>query len=107
MANFLLVHGECGSIDLLIHMINPCEVYTDTLRPLKTGCATISLLSLSLAFWHKDSSAYQDETRNESGSHNGSTREALKLRVTWIGALYFFVYFGAQSKSPSPHTISQ
>ena len=61
------------------------------------GCATLSLVLLTTAFWDKSGAAYRVENPPEEGKEEGGrTREALKNRITWICAIYFFTYVGAE-----------
>ena len=85
MVYLLLVDGELRQRSVACSRC--CEFkYTLTrYRYEKTGCATLSLIFLSLAFWDKDGSAYRYETRDESGSKDSRTKEALKSKITWIG----------------------
>jgi len=63
-----------------------------------TGCATLSLIVLSLTFWDKSGHVYQLENPRDPNnqSEDGRTKEALKNKITWICAVYFLTYVGAE-----------
>lgn len=61
--------------------------------------STVEWAGLTIAFWHKTGAVYREEHRNETGSTEGAgTREALKSKVTWLCALFFFAYMGVEGR---------
>lgn len=60
------------------------------------GASFLELVGLTTTFWHKTGEVYRIEHPRDSGSKDGRTREALKAKVTWICALFFFTYMGVE-----------
>ncbi|KAM0347380.1 hypothetical protein ACHAPU_004900 [Fusarium lateritium] len=60
------------------------------------GLGVVEWVGLTIAFWHKTGAAYRVEHANSSGDNGAGTREALKSRVTWLCALFFFAYMGVE-----------
>jgi hypothetical protein len=65
------------------------------------GMSGLEFAGLTLFFWDKTSAAYQAEHANENaeaGAAGAGTREAMKSKVTWLCALFFFAYMGVEGK---------
>ncbi|PHH90139.1 hypothetical protein CDD83_4421 [Cordyceps sp. RAO-2017] len=60
------------------------------------GMAVLELVGLVVFFWDKTGAVYREEHAGEADSSGAGTREALKSRVTWLCALFFFAYMGAE-----------
>lgn len=64
------------------------------------GASVLEWVGLTLTFWHKTGAVYRLEHPNEdSGGEEkkgGRTREALKSKITWICAAFFFTYMGIE-----------
>lgn len=54
------------------------------------GASFLELVGLTTTFWHKTGEVYRIENPRDAGSKGGRTIEALKAKVTWICALFFF-----------------
>lgn len=57
---------------------------------LKIGLGVVESIGLSITFWRKNSEVYRAEYPREIESSGAGTRQALKSKVTWIAALFFF-----------------
>ena len=62
----------------------------------QAGCAAIELAACSWAFWHKTGDVYRAENSRQSDSKGGRTKEALKNKITWMCAAFFFAYVGLE-----------
>ncbi|RDA89808.1 hypothetical protein CP533_0875 [Ophiocordyceps camponoti-saundersi (nom. inval.)] len=60
------------------------------------GVALTEFLGLCFWFWDKTGAVYRAEHLNEQGASQAGTSEALKSPVTWLCALFFFTYMGAE-----------
>jgi hypothetical protein len=60
--------------------------------------SVLELAGLTVAFWDKPGSAYRAEHVNESEGSGAGTREAIKSKVTWLCAAFFFMYMGVEGK---------
>ncbi|CAG7920974.1 unnamed protein product [Penicillium olsonii] len=66
---------------------------------LMTGGAVLALVYTSAAFWHETGSKYQRENASLAGNEGGAlsqTRIALTHKVTWICAVFLFLYGGIE-----------
>jgi hypothetical protein len=65
------------------------------------GISVVEWVGLTVSFWQMTGAVYQAEhaANNAEGSGAG-TREALKSKVTWLCALFFFAYMGVEGMSP-------
>ncbi|KXG52848.1 Major facilitator superfamily domain, general substrate transporter [Penicillium griseofulvum] len=65
---------------------------------LMTGAAVIALLYSSSAFWNETGSKYQQENPGFQGEGGvfSQTRLALTYKVTWICAIFLFLYGGIE-----------
>ncbi|UNI16563.1 hypothetical protein JDV02_002989 [Purpureocillium takamizusanense] len=61
------------------------------------GMGVVEFAGLTLSFWRDTGAVYraQHAQENETGSGAG-TREAIKSKVTWLCALFFFAYMGVE-----------
>ncbi len=62
----------------------------------QAGCAAIELATSLWSFWHKTAAVYRAENSRQSDSEGSRTREALKNKITWMCAIYFFAYVGTE-----------
>ncbi|EHK40212.1 hypothetical protein TRIATDRAFT_208188 [Trichoderma atroviride IMI 206040] len=63
------------------------------------GMSGLEFVGLVIVFWDKTGAAYQAEHANENaeaGAAGVGTREAMKSKVTWLCALFFFAYMGVE-----------
>ncbi|KAK4994022.1 hypothetical protein LTR66_005866 [Elasticomyces elasticus] len=60
------------------------------------GVSAVEFFSSLFTFWAQTGAIYLAENPREAGATTGRTREALKNRVTWIFALFIFVYCGME-----------
>lgn len=69
-----------------------------TLGVTQIAMSAIELVGLSAFFWRKTGEVYKAEHRDETESTGAGTREALKNKVTWLCALFFFSYMGVEGE---------
>lgn len=62
----------------------------------------LELVGLTTFFWRKTGQVYRAEHKDETESTGAGTREALKNKVTWLCALFFFAYMGVEGESTKP-----
>ncbi|GFP59841.1 hypothetical protein ACSS6W_005040 [Trichoderma asperelloides] len=63
------------------------------------GMAGLEFVGLVIFFWDKTGAAYRAEHASENaeaGAPSAGTREAMKSKVTWLCALFFFAYMGVE-----------
>lgn len=62
------------------------------------AASVLEWVGLTLTFWHKTGAVYRDENPREEGDtkKGGRTKEALKSRITWTCAAFFFCYMGVE-----------
>ncbi|KAL7897230.1 MFS general substrate transporter [Trichoderma sp. SZMC 28014] len=63
------------------------------------GMSGLEFVGLVIFFWDKTGAAYRAEHANENaeaGAAGAGTREAIKSKVTWLCALFFFAYMGVE-----------
>lgn len=61
--------------------------------------AGLEFVGLVIFFWDKTGAAYRAEHASENaeaGAPSAGTREAMKSKVTWLCALFFFAYMGVE-----------
>lgn len=57
-------------------------------------------VGLVVFFWRKTGATYREEHKHELESTTGAgTRVALKSKVTWLCAVFFFAYMGVEGKT--------
>ncbi|KAG7141249.1 hypothetical protein HYQ46_007855 [Verticillium longisporum] len=56
----------------------------------------ISWVGLTITFWHKTGAVYRAEHPRQDGAKGAGTKDALKSKVTWMCALFFFTYMGVE-----------
>ena len=68
----------------------------------------VEWVGLTVAFWHKTGAVYREEHKREHGddSNGAGTRQALKSKVTWLCALFFFAYMGVEGQFLTPLKLS-
>ncbi|KAI8652232.1 MFS domain-containing protein [Fusarium keratoplasticum] len=60
------------------------------------GISVVEWIGLTVTFWHKTGAAYRAEHELGPEVLGAGTREALKSKVTWLCALFFFAYMGVE-----------
>ncbi|KAH8180263.1 major facilitator superfamily protein [Sarocladium implicatum] len=60
------------------------------------GISVLELVGLTTFFWRRTGEVYRAEHKDESESTGAGTREALKNKVTWLCAVFFFAYMGVE-----------
>ncbi|WAO95386.1 MFS domain-containing protein [Fusarium falciforme] len=60
------------------------------------GISVVEWVGLTVTFWHKTGAAYRAEHALGPEVLGAGTREALKSKVTWLCALFFFAYMGVE-----------
>lgn len=63
------------------------------------GASVLEWVGLTLSFWKRTGEVYRMEHARENGADEkkgGRTREALKSRITWTCAAFFFTYMGIE-----------
>ena len=68
------------------------------------GLAVVEWAGLVTTFWRKTGAVYRAEHPRDEGSKGAGTKEALRSKVTWLGAVYFFTYMGVEGKQLAPFT---
>jgi fucose permease len=63
----------------------------------------IELITSTWAFWEKNAARHRADNPPQSDNDGGRTREALKNKVTWLCAIFFFAYVGAEGTQISKH----
>ncbi|KIX09756.1 uncharacterized protein Z518_00837 [Rhinocladiella mackenziei CBS 650.93] len=61
-----------------------------------TGAAALEFLGLTATFWRKTGEVYRIEHPRENEATGGRTKEALKSKITWLCAAFFFTYMGIE-----------
>lgn len=63
------------------------------------GMSVVEWIGLVIFFWRKTGATYREEHKAELEDSGGAgTREALKSKVTWLCALFFFAYMGVEGR---------
>ena len=70
----------------------------------QTGAALIELVTSTWAFWEKNAARHRADNPPQSGNEGGRTKEALKNKVTWLCAMFFFAYVGAEGTLESANS---
>ncbi|KAM0270660.1 hypothetical protein ACHAQH_009343 [Verticillium albo-atrum] len=60
------------------------------------GLSVLEWVGLSITFWHKTGAVYRAEHPRQEGAKGAGTKDALKSKVTWMCALFFFTYMGIE-----------
>ncbi|KAK7888388.1 hypothetical protein LTR67_008734 [Exophiala xenobiotica] len=60
------------------------------------GASVVEFVGLSTTFWRETGEKYRIEHPRETGATDGRTKEALKSKITWLCAAFFFVYMGIE-----------
>ena len=103
IATTMIVRDGLGWWYFYYFMVNIALNLVVCLTMSQIGCASLSLVFLSTAFWDRSGSVYRLENPKDESNDEGPIKEALKNRITWICALYFFAYVGAEGISPDIH----
>jgi hypothetical protein len=69
---------------------------------MKIGASVVEFVGLSTTFWRETGEKYRIEHPRETDATGGRTKEALKSKITWLCAAFFFVYMGIEGSFPSP-----
>jgi hypothetical protein len=62
--------------------------------------SALEFVGLTAVFWRKTGKVYRLEHPRDDDAKGGTTREALKSKITWICSLFFFTYMGVEGTSP-------
>lgn len=83
--------------------IGPADILSGIV-PVQVCCAVLELAGLSVAFWPCNGAAYRAGHAHEAdaGSKGVGTRAALRSRVTWLCALFFFSYMAVEGMQTPP-----
>lgn len=68
---------------------------------IKIGMSGLEFAGLVMVFWDKTGAVYREEHARENadaGTAGAGTREAMKSKVTWLCALFFFAYMGVEGR---------
>ncbi|KAI6780929.1 Bypass of stop codon protein-like protein [Emericellopsis cladophorae] len=61
------------------------------------GISVLELVGLTVTFWRKTGEVYRKQHERANSSQGGAgTRVALKNKVTWLCAVFFFCYMGVE-----------
>jgi fucose permease len=61
------------------------------------GGSVLELLASVATFWKENAVSYRAKTQRSPGSSGGSrTTEAMKSHITWLIAIWLFVYMGVE-----------
>lgn len=96
MVYLLLSHGESLTIARRIFSIKANGCFF-----MKIGMSGLEFAGLVMVFWDKTGAVYREEHARENadaGTAGAGTREAMKSKVTWLCALFFFAYMGVEGK---------
>ena len=65
--------------------------------PNQIGVGALELLTSTFAFWPDTGAVFREEnaTSDDENAH-GTLREALSQRITWVAALFLFIYMGIE-----------
>ncbi|EEY23516.1 conserved hypothetical protein [Verticillium alfalfae VaMs.102] len=58
--------------------------------------SVLEWVGLTITFWHKTGAVYRAEHPRQDGAQGAGTKDALKSKVTWMCALFFFTYMGVE-----------
>jgi fucose permease len=63
------------------------------------GVSVLEWVGLTVTFWHKTGEVYRKQHERANSAQGGAgTRVALKNKVTWLCALFFFCYMGVEGE---------
>jgi hypothetical protein len=61
------------------------------------GGSVLELTTSAVLFWGENAASFREKTRRSPDSSGGNrTTEAMKSRVTWLIAIWLFMYMGAE-----------
>lgn len=83
----------------------PNEMLTRSLDLEQAGASSIELALLAYAFGQEDGFKYRSQHLLQRNRQKNLLGEASRHRVTWICALYFLAYVGAESMSSAPKPL--
>lgn len=81
---------------LATSMVIKAELPWYTFYYVMIGVSLLELVGLCICFWEKSGAVYRAQNVGEHGSSQGGTSEALRSPTTWLCALFFFTYMGAE-----------
>lgn len=85
---------------IVTSMVVSAELPWWTFYYVMIGASVLEWVGLTLTFWKKTGAVYRLEHPNENADgeqkKGGRTREALKSRITWTCAAFFFTYMGIE-----------
>ena len=99
-----LLHGMYGLGGILSPIIATSMVTRGlewyTFYYIMIGMAALAVIFSGTAFWGESALKYrQDHPKTQGAKSGGRTREAVGHKVTWIIALFLFIYVGAEGMS--------
>jgi NADH:ubiquinone oxidoreductase subunit 4 (subunit M) len=63
------------------------------------GGSVFELIASVAMFWHADATTFRIDNRRNANSGGGSrTMEAMKSPITWIMAVWLFIYMGVEGE---------
>jgi fucose permease len=66
------------------------------------GGSVLELMASTIMFWKENADSFRDRNRRSPDSAGGSrTTEAMKNPITWLIAVWLFVYMGVEGALPS------
>lgn len=66
------------------------------------GGSVLELMASVATFWQADATSFRQENRKSADASGGSrTMEAMKSPITWIMAVWLFVYMGVEGELPT------
>jgi hypothetical protein len=66
------------------------------------GAAGVEWVTLMVVYWEKTGDVYRKEHPREDQRKGGNTREAVKSKITWLCAVFFFTYMGIEGQHHFP-----
>ena len=93
LVHFLLRYGKQKKRKLDVAML---------ITKSKIGASALEFFGLSATFWHKTGEVYRVEHPRGPEEKGGRTREALKSKITWLCAAFFFTYMGIEGTRSVP-----
>lgn len=95
-----VLHG-CYGIGAVLSPIIATSMVTSGLAWFEFYYVMIALAAVAVvfsgwAFWGESASVYRAAHQDVDGKKGGRTREAMKHKVTWLIAIFLWIYVGAE-----------